>query len=117
EKVAKVLFTLGSELQLPWLSDQINSLPALTQWQALAREAYRDQLENQLSALTISVLQTGQTTASAAELVSAWLEDNQAAMARWQKLVAELRAAGPSDYPMMAVATRELTDLPGTVDR
>ncbi|SFQ68454.1 glutamate dehydrogenase [Halopseudomonas formosensis] len=117
EKVAKVLFTLGSELQLPWLGEQVNSLPAITQWQALAREAYRDQLENQLSALTISVLQNGRTTASAAELVSAWLEDNQVPMARWQKLVAELRAAGPSDYPMMAVATRELAELASTVDR
>ena len=70
-----------------------------------------------MSALTISVLQNGRTTASAAELVSAWLEDNQVPMARWQKLVAELRAAGPSDYPMMAVATRELAELASTVDR
>ena len=82
-----------------------------------AREAYRDELESQLSALTISVLHNGQAEASASELVSTWLEDNRTPMQRWQRLVAELRAAGPGDYPMMAVATRELAELASTVDR
>ena len=116
-KVAKVLFALGSGLQLPWLSGQINALPATTQWQALAREAYRDQLESHLGAMTTVLLQKGQADASAAQLVSDWRQHNQSLVERWDALLCELRNAGASDYPMIAVAMRELADLSGNANQ
>ena len=112
-KVAKVLFALGSGLQLPWLSGQINALPATTQWQALAREAYRDQLESHLGAMTTALLQQGQADASAEQLVNSWRQQNQPLVERWDALLSELRSAGASDYPMIAVAMRELAELSG----
>ena len=113
EKVAQVLFALGSELQLPWLSEQINALPANSQWQALAREAYRDQLESYLGVMTTALLQKGHADASAAELVDSWREQNRTLVQRWEALLGELRSVGTSDYPMIAVAMRELGDLSG----
>ena len=117
DKVAEVLFALGSELHLPWLGGQITALPANTQWQALAREAYRDQLESHLGTMTVAALQSTQGDASAAELVSAWLQQNQSTMQRWHALLGELRSAGTSDFPMIAVAMRELGDLASNADR
>ncbi|PRB81350.1 NAD-glutamate dehydrogenase [Pseudomonas sp. MYb185] len=111
ERVAQVFFTLGSELQLTWFGSQINALPVGSHWQALAREAYRDELENQLGSITVTALQMSEPETPVAELVSTWLERNHAPVQRWQELLNELRSAGQSDYPMTAVAMRELTDL------
>ncbi|MFA5677643.1 MAG: NAD-glutamate dehydrogenase [Pseudomonas sp.] len=116
-KVAQVLFTLGSELQLPWLGEQISALPAGSQWQALAREAYRDQLENYLVAMTVAALQDSQQNASAADQVADWLQQNQPMMQRWQTLLSDLRSAGQADFSMIAVAMRELADLASPADR
>ena len=112
-RVAQVLFALGGEMQLPWLSAQIDALPAGTQWQALAREAYRDQLESHLGATTKALLQAAPADASLAQLVSQWRQHNQPAVNRWESLLGELRSAGQSDYPMIAVAMRELGELSG----
>ncbi len=117
EKVAQVLFALGGDLQLPWLGEQIRALPTATQWQGLAREAYRDQLEGHLGAMTVAALQGGNCNAPAAELVADWLAGNQPMMQRWNTLLGELRSAGPSDFPMIAVATRELGELAGNAIR
>ncbi|WVM88817.1 NAD-glutamate dehydrogenase [Halopseudomonas pachastrellae] len=38
----RCFFALGSQLHLPWFSQQVNSLPVDNHWQALARESYRD---------------------------------------------------------------------------
>ncbi|WP_185268507.1 NAD-glutamate dehydrogenase [Halopseudomonas xiamenensis] len=111
ERVAQVFFTLGSELQLTWFGHQISELPVASHWQALAREAYRDELENQLGSMTVAALQMSEPDTPVAELVSAWLEHNQTLVQRWQELLNELRSGGQSDYPMIAVAMRELTDL------
>ena len=116
-KVAQVLFTMGGELQLPWLSEQINALPTTTQWQALAREAYRDQLEGYLGAMTTALLQQADDKLSAAELVASWCAKNQPLLQRWETLLCELRNVGSSDYPMIAVAMRELGDLSGNASQ
>ncbi len=90
---------------------------AYTQWQALAREAYRDQLESHLGAMTTALLQSGQADMSAAQLVSNWRQQNQPLVERWEALLCELRSAGASDYPMIAVAMRELADLSGNASQ
>lgn len=111
ERVAHVFFALSSELQLPWFGNQINALSMDTQWQALAREAYRDELESLLGSMTITTLQSSNDSGALEALVPAWLEHNQPLVQRWQTMLADLRAAGASDFPMIAVAMRELKDL------
>ena len=113
QRVAQVFFALGSELNITWFSSQINALPVDSHWQALAREAYRDELENQLGSMTISVLQMGDRDRTVAEVLVDWLDHNQLLVQRWQSLLTELKSAGQNDYPMIAVAMRELTDLTG----
>lgn len=111
ERVAQVFFGLGNALQMSWFGNQINALNMDTQWQALAREAYRSELESLLASMTIAVLQSGNDGSTQGELLAGWLERNPQLQQRWEAMLAELRAAGASDFPMIAVAMRELSDL------
>ena len=111
ERVAHVFFALSSELQMTWFGNQINGLTMETHWQALARESYRDELERLLVSMTSVVLQTIDNGRALDELVPAWLADNETLLQRWQAMLADMRTAGSSDYPMIAVAMGELSDL------
>ncbi|MGG1968250.1 NAD-glutamate dehydrogenase, partial [Pseudomonas aeruginosa] len=44
-EVAKAYFAVGSALDLTWYLQQITNLPVENNWQALAREAFRDDLD------------------------------------------------------------------------
>lgn len=111
ELVAQVFFGLGSELQLPWFAQQVNNLPVDNHWQALARESYRDDLDWQTRTMTIAVLQLAEEGDTAERLVQKWTELNPFLVQRWRAMLADLKSAGVGDYPMVAVAMRELLDL------
>ncbi|MFN3581765.1 MAG: NAD-glutamate dehydrogenase domain-containing protein, partial [Pseudomonas sp.] len=111
ELVAQVFFSLGSELQLPWFALQINSLPVDNHWQALARESYRDDLDWQTRTMTIAVLQLAKEGSTVEDLLPQWMELNPSLIQRWRAMLTDLKSAGSGDYPMVAVAMRELLDL------
>jgi len=111
ERVAQVFFALGSQLHLPWFSQQVNSLPVDNHWQALARESYRDDLDWQVRSMTVAALQGGDDGQPVDTLVADWISRNQALVQRWQAMLAELRSVGAGDYAIVAVAMRELLDL------
>src|SRR5690606_18879359 len=54
-EVATAYFAVGGALELSWYLQQITSLPVENNWQALAREAFRDDLDWQQRAITIAV--------------------------------------------------------------
>ena len=106
-----MFFALGSQLHLPWFSQQVNSLPVDNHWQALARESYRDDLDWQVRSMTVAALQGGDDKQPVDALVAEWISRNQALVQRWQAMLAELRSVGAGDYAIVAVAMRELLDL------
>jgi glutamate dehydrogenase len=109
--VAVAYFKVGSRLELSWYLQQISALTVESNWQALAREAFRDDLDWQQRAITVSVLQMKDGPAAIEHRVEAWLTQHQLSVARWQAMLAELRASTGADYSMYAVANRELVDL------
>lgn len=109
--VATAYFAVGGALELSWYLQQITSLPVDNNWQALAREAFRDDLDWQQRAITVSVLQMAEGPADVEERVGFWLEQHKALVQRWLVMLGELRAASGIDYAMYAVANRELMDL------
>ncbi|RHW20911.1 NAD-glutamate dehydrogenase [Pseudomonas jilinensis] len=111
ERVAQVFFSLGSELQLPWFAQQVTGLPVDNHWQALARESYRDDLDWQIRTMTVSALQSADARQPVGQLVETWVERNQTLVQRWRAMLIDLKSAGSGDYPMVAVAMRELLDL------
>ena len=109
--VAKVYFAVGSSLDVTWYLQQISALPVENNWQALAREAFRDDIDWQQRAITVSVLQMPNGPADIEERLTLWLEQHVQMVERWRAMLVELRAASGNDYAMYAVANRELLDL------
>ena len=98
-------------MEVWWYLQQITSLPVENNWQALAREAFRDDLDWQQRAITVSVLQMAEGPADIEERVGVWLDQHRRLVDRWKVMLGELRAATNTDYAMYAVANRELMDL------
>ncbi|WP_010173051.1 NAD-glutamate dehydrogenase [Pseudomonas sp. PAMC 25886] len=109
--VAKAYFAVGSALDLPWYLQQISDLPVGNNWQAQAREAFRDDVDWQQRAITIKVLQMADAPENMEARVALWLEQNASMVERWRAMMVEIRAAVGTDYAMYAVANRELLDL------
>jgi glutamate dehydrogenase len=109
--VAKAYFAVGSALDITWYLQQISALPVENNWQALAREAFRDDVDWQQRAITISVLQQGDGTQDVETRLALWMEEHEGMIERWRAMLVEIRAASGTDYAMYAVANRELLDL------
>ena len=101
----------GGALELSWYLQQITNLPVETNWQALAREAFRDDLDWQQRAITVSVLQMAEGPQEIEARVALWLDQHQRLVDRWKAMLVELRSATGTDYAMYTVASRELMDL------
>ncbi|MEX6502525.1 NAD-glutamate dehydrogenase [Pseudomonas zhanjiangensis] len=115
--VAAAYFAVGGSLELSWYLQQITSLPVENNWQALARESFRDDLDWQQRAITVSLLQMTEGPTALEERVAFWLEQHRPLVGRWRNMLGELRAATGTDYAMYAVANRELMDLAQSAQR
>jgi len=110
-EVAKAYFAVGSALDITWYISQISALPVENNWQALAREAFRDDVDWQQRAITIAVLQAGGGDLDVEERLGLWMAQHDAMIQRWRAMLVEIRAASGTDYAMYAVANRELNDV------
>ena len=111
EEVGAVYFKLGDALELHWLRDQIVGLPRDNRWQALARDALRDDLYSQEAALTAVCLRSDRGATGAKSRIDAWMLENRVALARCQQVLGDLKAGGSADFAMMSVAMREIRAL------
>ncbi|MCE8025051.1 NAD-glutamate dehydrogenase [Billgrantia aerodenitrificans] len=111
QRVAEVFFEIGNRLELPWMIQQVSNLNVRDSWQAQARETFRDDIDRQQLALTVSVLKTDDGR-EPDERVDNWLATHASLHERWCRLIAEVRGGGSqSSFPLFAVAVRELVDL------
>jgi glutamate dehydrogenase len=111
ETVAVVHFALGRRFAFAWLRGRIGQLPTETHWQALAKSALRDQLAGLHRALTGQVFAQGGDAPSPDRLLAHWLEVNQAAVGRADRLLAELKESPGADLAMLSVTIAELRAL------
>lgn len=106
--VAEIYFRLGADMELHWFLEQINALPAMNHWQALARAAFREELDWQQRALTITVLNLATAKASAQEMLEAWTGVNQEYLCRWQDMLVDFKTTKTHEFAQFSVALREL---------
>ena len=111
EEVAAVHFALADVLGLSRLGALIAALPRDTRWHTLARAAARDDLEAAHAELTIDVLLSTRTGASADTRITAWQEVNAAALARATAFVDDISASDGADLATLSVALREVRAL------
>ncbi len=118
DRVADVYFMLGDRLDLYNVDRQIKGMEQDTHWQSLARDGFREELNSQQRAITLSVLHRARAMSneSGEELdseacVESWLEANQLLLERWNQVLNDLRAVSQPDSAVFAVAIRELVEL------
>ena len=111
EVVASIYYLLGNRLDLTWFGHQINNLTPLTHWQALAREAFREDLDWQQRALTVGLLKLKDMAPSIEERVDQWMLQHEELVARWNQMITEFKASEDAEFSMYSVALRELLDL------
>ena len=111
QRVAEVLYEIGSRLELPWMIQQVTQLEVRDAWQAQARETFRDDIERQQLALTTSVLKLDAGSRDTQERVAQWLDQHADLHRRWCRLIEEVRGGSEGGFALFAVAVRELVDL------
>jgi len=74
EVISTLYFALGGELELRWISERISLLPTDTSWQALARNALRDDLAAQHRAITATVAKLSPQDNDPGRMLLAWKE-------------------------------------------
>jgi glutamate dehydrogenase len=108
---ASLYYQLGERLELDWFGEQILASKVENEWQALAREAYLEDLQWQQCTLTESILKLRRTDLDMAGCLATWEDRQGSLIQRWRDMLGELHSASSPDFAMFAVANRELLDL------
>ncbi|MGH8780226.1 NAD-glutamate dehydrogenase [Paraburkholderia sp.] len=111
ELVAGVYFALGTRLNYGWIGERAATLPTPTHWDLLARATALAELARLKRALTASALAQDEHAATPDALVDAWCEHRAAALERYERLLADLRASGGASLSMLLVVVRDMAVL------
>lgn len=107
----QVYFHSSEHLQLFNITKQLNLLPADNNWQSLAREAMRDDLEWQQIRITKRILEMVKEETDVSDAYVEWHTSNHILFERWQRMADALIAVNIPEFSMCQVALRELLDL------
>ena len=107
---ARLYFEAGARTGLDWLRQQIDRLPVDGPWQATARTGLRDAALRLHRRLAERVLSRG-GRGNAEQRVSAWQEAAGKELTRWQRTLADMRAAGAADFATLTVGVESLRKL------
>ena len=113
-RVGKLYFDVGTFLDLTWVRVHLVEHPTETHWEALSREALRDDLDWQQRKLTAAILKLEEKVSKKSGGLETWATAHETLIARWHQVVAELRSSSVLNYTMFFVAIRELLDLTET---
>ena len=112
EEVAAIHTAVGARLGLDWVRDRvIEDLPRSDRWDALARNALRDDAYSEHRAITAAVLDVAVPGDAADEAFDRWVAANRSAVERAVAIFEQLREHGVFDFSTLSVALRELREL------
>ena len=103
EEVASAYEVVGDALRFDWLGDRIVELPRADRWDALARNALREDAAAQYRRVVDAALTAGSYVS--------WAEPRATVIARLLALLEEIRAHAVFDVATLSVALRELRSL------
>ncbi|HDS1210700.1 TPA: NAD-glutamate dehydrogenase [Shewanella algae] len=109
--VAETYFKLGARIDLHWFLEQIGGQPVANHWQALARAAFREELDWQQRALTSAVLRSCTDSCESDAIIEQWVELNQGLLERWFHMLADFKTSQTHEFAKFSVALRELNLL------
>jgi glutamate dehydrogenase len=110
EQSAKLYFNLGDRLSLHWFLKQINTQAVDNHWQALARAAFREDLDWQQRQLTGQVLSCGcaPEDLDVMQALDEWIASNEVSLHRWENILNEFKVGSVHEFAKFSVALREL---------
>jgi glutamate dehydrogenase len=109
-EAARLYFGLGARLGLDWLHARVNALHSEGTWQAVARAGLRESLFHSHRLLALKVFgSTGHT--ATAHRIDAWIAAQARDLARWERMQADMRAAGAADFASLSVGAEALRRL------
>ena len=111
ERVGDVFCVIGDRLRLDWLYDRIVELPRADRWDALARNALREDVEAEHRAIADAVLRGAEPDAGAESAFDAWARAQQAAVDRALLVIQDITSRAVFDLATLSVALRELRSL------
>jgi glutamate dehydrogenase len=113
-QVAELYFLIGEFLDLPWVRTQVIIHSAENHWEALSREALRDDLDWQQRQLTDGLIGFKAKNMNLQDLITTWGRVHAPLIERWRSILVDLRSSNSLTYIMFFVAIRELLDLTQT---
>jgi glutamate dehydrogenase len=114
KRVAEVYFHAEEFLDLSWIRRQIIIHSTENHWEALSREALRDDLDWQERQLTAGIIRFDEKKQDLPSCLEEWSNTHRALIDRWQHVLSNLRSSSALNYTMFFVAIRELLDLTQT---
>ncbi len=109
-ETARVYFEVGTRIGFDWLRARIEKLKVEGPWQAIARSGLRDAALRVQRRLTERVL-SRRMRGNAEARVNAWVEAAGKDLAHWQRTLADMRAAGASDFATLTVGVESVRKL------
>lgn len=106
-ETAEVFYGIGEFLDLGWLREQIIIHPTENYWEALAREALRDDCDLQQRKVTLSIFQSKPKEVDFNTYLQVWAARNQTQVERWNEMMNSLKATEKLNFTMFFVAVRE----------
>lgn len=110
-EVAQMYYALSERLELDWFTSKIKELKVDNDWQAIAREAYLDDLEWQQRKLAVGALRHMGDEKDVDLCIDRWMQEQKLLIDRWQRLITDMHAMESTEHAIFAVAIRELMDL------
>lgn len=111
---AESYFGVGEFLHLGWIRTQVIKHATDNHWEALSREALRDDLDWQQRQITAHVICDLIVKEGFSACLNSWAESHMALIERWQHVLTNLQSSTTLNYTMFFVAIRELLDLTQT---
>ena len=108
--VGKLLFSLGAQLEINWLRDQISTLPEDSHWIRLASVAMREDLYRLHRTLTREALLLSPDIDDPAQILNNWMEANQTTISRYLQRLGDFKIAG-NDFALLSVSINEVRKL------
>jgi glutamate dehydrogenase len=106
--VASLYFAVGGRFGFDWLRSAASRLSTDAVWDKLAVSALEDDLYGTQCAVSERVLGHMQGDVAVEQAIQAWCAGRPHLVTRTDQLLAELKSSGAPQFPMLAVANRQL---------
>ena len=108
--VAQVFFHIGSAVQIDWLHEQVEEIPARNQWQRQALQVLSDDLVELRRRFAEQML-TGEETRTATEAFDSFLADRAHGLGHLSRFFRSISVDGTPEISSLIVAKRRVEQL------